>query len=314
MKTIRLSYPEVIDRSANPETVAAIGFFDGIHKGHQQLICTAVDTAKYRGMKSAVITFSPHPKVVLRKDHQVVRYLTPIKEKEAILEQMNVDFLYIIDFTKELSKVAPQDFINHYIKGLNIQHLVAGFDYSYGHMGKGSMATIEEHAAGDFTYTVIDKVEQNGEKVSSTRIRTLLEEGKIEEANDLLGRPLIARGIVVDGEKRGRQLGFPTANIRVSDDYLLPKTGVYAVTVVHNGKREKGMASLGYNPTFDTVHERPRIEVNIFDFNQEIYGQELVIEWRSFLRDEEKYDNIEDLIAQIHQDEEMSRKLLATTS
>ncbi|UFU01071.1 bifunctional riboflavin kinase/FAD synthetase [Radiobacillus kanasensis] len=313
MKTVRLSYAQTLELNACPETVAAIGFFDGIHKGHQKLIHTAVHTAKEKGMKSAVITFYPHPKVILKKDTQAVRYLTPVEEKEAILAELDVDYLYIIDFTKELSQLSPQGFIDHFIKGLNIQHLVAGFDFSYGHMGKGSMETMEEHAAGAFTYNVIEKVEQDGDKISSTRIRHLLAEGKVEEANDLLGRPLIARGVVVDGERRGRQLGFPTANINVSDEYLLPKTGVYAVTVLHNGKRVKGMASLGYNPTFDTVHEKPRIEVHIFDFNQEIYGQELGIEWRFFLREEEKYDHIDDLIAQIHNDEEVSRKLLSST-
>ncbi|WP_407272193.1 bifunctional riboflavin kinase/FAD synthetase [Radiobacillus sp. PE A8.2] len=310
MQCIRLSYPHHLLKVELPETIAAIGFFDGIHKGHQKVINTAIKEADRQNKKSAVISFFPHPSVVLRKDKQHVHYLTPLREKEAILEEMGVDLFYIITFDPQLSKLLPEEFINHFIIGLNIKQLVAGFDFTYGHKGEGSMKTIATHAKGEFGYTIIDKLEAGDEKISSTLIRTLLKDGKIERVNELLGRAYMARGIVVEGDKRGRTIGFPTANIEPAIDFLMPRVGVYAVLVKHNGKEYKGMANLGYKPTFHEDANLLTIEVHIFDYKNDLYGEELCIEWRNYIRDEKKFNGIEELVSQIKRDEQEIRTIL----
>lgn len=312
MRTIELSYPHSLQLEIIPETVAAIGFFDGIHKGHQKVIKTAVNYAKRKDMESAVITFHPHPSVVLNKKIQHVKYITPLREKQDILQQLDVDRLYIIKFNKELSLLSPQSFIDHFIKGLNIKHLVAGFDYTFGYKGKGNMNDISTYSNGFFDSTIIGKVSQYDEKVSSTNIRLYLEEGRVEEVNTLLGRNLCVRGIVVDGEKRGKSIGFPTANLQVTDDTLMPKNGVYAVKVFYKHTCYEGMANLGTKPTFNEEVTIPNLEINIFDYNSDLYGEELKVEWCKFIRDEKKFAGVEELVNQIKEDEKQIRAYFDT--
>ncbi|WP_106497582.1 bifunctional riboflavin kinase/FAD synthetase [Lentibacillus sp. Marseille-P4043] len=307
MRTIKLTYPHTLALEELPETVAAIGFFDGIHLGHQNVIKTAVSEAKERNMESAVITFHPHPSVVLKKDVQHVQYITPLKEKQEVLQKMDVDRLYIITFNKELSSLSPQQFIDHFIIGLNIKHLVAGFDYSFGHKGKGNMNNIAEYTREEFTFTTIKKVELDDEKVSSTKIRELLHSGKVEAVKLLLGRPLTVSGIVIEGDKRGRTIGYPTANLQLDQDALLPKPGIYAVKVIYKNEAYEGMASLGTNPTFTANRKDLSLEVNILDYQNDLYGEELQMEWCKFIRDELKFDNVEALIDQIADDEKVIR-------
>ncbi|HLR66183.1 bifunctional riboflavin kinase/FAD synthetase [Virgibacillus alimentarius] len=307
MRTIELSYPHTLVLEELPETVSAIGFFDGIHRGHQRVIQTAVTEARKVNMESAVITFHPHPSVVLQKEKKQIQYITPLREKKEILQRLNVDRLYIITFNKELSMLSPQEFIDHFIIGLNIKHLVAGFDFSYGHKGKGDMNTIQSQSRDAFMFSTIDKIEANGEKISSTRIRKLLDAGNVERVNDLLNRHFSTYGIVIDGDKRGKTIGFPTANLRVNPEALLPKTGIYAVKVLYKNEVYEGMANLGTNPTFTPDLSQPRIEVNIFDYNNDLYGEELQIEWHAFIRDEEKFDQVDQLVKQIENDEKKIR-------
>ncbi|MBU5466733.1 bifunctional riboflavin kinase/FAD synthetase [Virgibacillus sp. MSJ-26] len=309
MKTIKLTHPHTMNIKELPETVTAIGFFDGIHKGHQQVIDTAVNIAKEKGMKSAVITFHPHPSVVLSKGKKKVNYITPLKEKESILQNMQVDRLYIIEFNEKLAALSPQKFIDQFIIGLNIKHVVAGFDFTYGHKGQGNMTTIKDQTRDEFTFTTIEKVQMNGEKVSSTLIRGLLKKGNIEQVNLLLGRPLSIYGKVIEGAKRGKSLGYPTANLAVDEQALLPKPGIYAVKISYKNEQYHGMASLGTNPTFTDSHNLS-LEVNILDFNDNLYGEELKMEWYKFIREEEKYSNVDKLIEQIKEDEEIIRQVL----
>ncbi|MDC3416356.1 riboflavin biosynthesis protein RibF [Aquibacillus salsiterrae] len=309
MKTIELSYPHQLKHDHIQETVAAIGFFDGIHRGHQKVIMTAKETAKQTGRLCAVISFHPHPSVVLREDVSHVNYLTPIKEKEEILEAMGVDLFYIIRFNEQLSKLAPQSFIDHFIIGLHIKHLVAGFDFTYGHKGLGTMDQLANHPK--LATTIVEKVEVEGEKISSTLIRELLVEGHIEKASQLLGRPLQVRGIVEQGEQIGRELGYKTANLKLASDYFLPKLGVYAVTIYLDGRVLCGMANLGYTPTVQIDNIEPKLEVHILDYNKPIYGQELVIEWNRFIRSEAKFNSMEDLTNQIKLDESKVRSYFA---
>ncbi|MFS0672481.1 bifunctional riboflavin kinase/FAD synthetase [Ornithinibacillus sp. 179-J 7C1 HS] len=311
MKTIEISYPHSIKKEELKESVAALGFFDGIHKGHQAVIKQAVSIANEKNMESAVITFYPHPSVVLRNNHDV-KYITPQKEKEAVLQELGVDKLYIITFNKQLSSLSPQEFIDHFIIGLHIKHVVAGFDFTYGHKGKGNMWDIEEYSRGLFDYSVIDQVSLDNEKVSSTKIRKLLASGDVEKVNELLGRALVTIGIVIEGDKRGREIGYPTANINYSQEALLPKPGIYAVGVLIDGIRYKGMASLGINPTFTEKRTSLSLEVNILDFDDNLYGKELLIEWYKFFRDEEKFNSVEELIQQMEQDERLIRNYLSS--
>lgn len=312
MNVIQLTYPHSLEKKEIEETVAAIGFFDGIHKGHQKVITTAIERAKQEGKLNAVISFHPHPSVILRKSSENVRYITTIEEKKAILEQMGVDRLYIITFNKELSQLSPQAFIDHFIIGLNITHLVAGFDYTFGHKGAGNMENIVEMTQGRFTTTVVEKIEDHEEKVSSTRIRQLLDRGAVNDLYSLLGRFYETTGSVVKGDNRGgSQLGFPTANIEVPEDKYLPKQGVYAVKLKYNNMVYNGMANLGVVPTFVENRTEPKLEVNIFDFNKDIYGETVTVEFHQFIRDEKKFSGIEEIVNQLKNDEKTIREFFS---
>ncbi|MUV39916.1 Riboflavin kinase [Lentibacillus sp. JNUCC-1] len=304
MQTIQLTYPHNLTVNTAPETVAAIGFFDGIHRGHQKVIGAAIDLAKQKKMKSAVISFSPHPSVVLNPNIDSVDYITPMEEKKDILEGMNVDVFYVITFNKTLSKLTPQDFIDHFIIGLNVKHLVAGFDFSYGHKGSGNVQTLKDHSRGVFDYTVLDKMTYDGEKISSTLIREKLDKGDVQDAAKLLGRYPSVRGKVIEGFKRGRTLGYPTANIQVLPETRLPAPGVYAVRVRHNDQVYNGMASLGFNPTFEGNLSNPSLEAFLFNFTGDLYHEPVELDWCAFIREEKKFDRIEDLIEEMRHDEE----------
>lgn len=303
MQTFKLSYPHTYQLTDLPETVAAIGFFDGIHLGHQQVIKRAVAAAKERNMASAVITFHPHPSVVLNNKAEKVKYITPLADKQELIAQLQVDRLYMIEFNHELSLLSPKQFLDHFIHGLHIKHLIAGFDFTFGHKGEGNMQNIESFMQHDFSYTIIPKVEQDNKKISSTNIRAYLTAGQIELANEMLGRPFSIRGQVVYGDQRGRTIGYPTANLEVENDTLLPKSGVYAVKVVYQGELYEGMANIGVKPTFKDDLKKPSVEVNIFNFNKQIYGEEIHMQLFTFIREEKKFAGVEELVSQIQQDE-----------
>jgi|SRR5690625_529539 len=308
MKTIKLQYPHHLSKENLPETVCAIGFFDGIHLGHQRVIKTAVEYAKKQQRESAVISFHPHPTIVLSNGQKSVEYITPPDNKKRILANLGVDRLYVIKFDKQFSSLRPEQFIDHFIIGLNVQHLVAGFDFTYGFKGAGNMNNIAEFSKGRFTYTTIEKISQADEKVSSTHIRELIAKGNIETVNRLLGRPLETSGTVIKGDQRGRTIGYPTANIQTYPEALLPKRGVYAVQATVNGATYFGMANLGFRPTFEEDQSRPLLEVHLFNMDEDLYNCQLHIEWYEFIRSEKKFSSVDELIAQLQQDEKLIRK------
>lgn len=285
MQIIELTYPISLKKESLTKTVAALGFFDGVHQGHRAVIGKAVQIAKEQQKECAVITFHPHPSVVLKQSEETVQYITTVEEKADLLSEMGVDRLYIITFNQTLSNLSPAEFIGHFIVNLHIDHVVAGFDFSFGHKGKGNMKNIHTFGFDEFTTTVIDKVELKDEKISSTNIRKALKLGEVHKVNYLLDRPYETTGWVEDGEKRGRQLGFPTANIAVSDLKLLPKQGVYAVKIAIKGVIYYGMANLGVKPTFIEEETIPSLEVYIFDFNEDIYGEEVIVYWYKHIRE-----------------------------
>lgn len=282
----------------------ALGYFDGVHLGHQKVIREAKRQADQNGLKSAVMTFDPHPSVVLRKSEKHVHYITPLAQKIKIIEALGIDYLFIVRFTAEFANLLPQEFIDQYVIGLNVKHVVAGFDFSYGRMGKGTMETILFHSREQFTYTVIQKYTAGNEKVSSTRIRQYLKEGKTGDLPELLGRYYTTTGIVIHGDKRGRTIGFPTANVDTCEEYILPPLGVYAVKIKIDESWYHGVCNVGYKPTFNKEALRISVEVNIFDFNEDVYGKEVTVEWHQYLRKEQKFSGINELVAQISLDKQ----------
>lgn len=311
MQTIKLSYPHEMKKENLKEAVVAIGFFDGVHEGHQKVIKQAVEIAQKSHRECAVMTFYPHPSVVLRKNGEKVHYISTLEEKEAIMAKLGVDRLYIVTFNKELSQLSPAQFLQHFIHDLHITHMVAGFDYTFGHKGAGNMQNIDDHTDETLERTVIQQVSHEESKVSSTAIRTALQRGEVELVNDLLGRPYQATGRVVKGDQRGRTLGFPTANLEIDEAKLLPEVGVYAVAVAYKGQTYKGMANIGYKPTFRDDMVKPSVEVFILDFDKIIYGEELTVYWHAYIRSEKKFNGIEEIVAQLKSDEKNVRQYFA---
>ena len=303
MEVIRIDYPHQYERADFPEMAMALGYFDGVHLGHQRVINKAKTIAEKNGWKSAVMTFDPHPSVVLGKSIQHAEYITPLQAKIELIANLGIDFLFVVNFTAEFANLLPQEFVDQYIINLHVVHMVAGFDFSYGKMGKGNMGTIPFHSRNKFEYTIIPKYSQGDEKVSSSLIRSSIKSGNMEILPQLLGGVYFTSGIVVHGDKRGRTIGFPTANVDANEDYLLPPSGVYAVRIKVQEKWYYGVCNLGVKPTFyDENHQKPSIEVNIFEFSGDIYGSRVTVEWHKRLRSEQKFAGIDQLVTQIEKD------------
>ncbi len=314
MKVIAIEHPHPFTQEDFPELVMALGFFDGIHKGHQTVIETAKAIALRTNRKSAMMTFDPHPSVVLGKKSEPIRYITPLDDKIAIVESLGMDYLFVVHFSEEFASLTPEEFVNQYLVGLNVHHVVAGFDYSYGHFGKGTMEIMPTYAKGRFTQTVVEKQIFDDQKVSSSRVREILKVGNFSEFYHLVGRHYITKGHVIHGEKRGRKLGFPTANIEVSDAYIFPATGVYAVRIQIEGCWYNGVCNVGFKPTFhEQQPEFPTVEVHVLDFSGDLYGAEVVVEWHKRLRSEKKFSGLEELVQQIQIDKENAQVYFTST-
>jgi riboflavin kinase/FMN adenylyltransferase len=304
MKAIKINHPHHYQQTDFPELAMALGYFDGVHLGHQQVITEARKIAEKNGWKSAVMTFDPHPSVVLGKSVQHVQYITPLKTKIELIAKLGIDYLFVVHFTHEFANLLPQEFVDQYIIALNVKHVVAGFDFSYGRMGRGNMETLPFHSRNQFDFTAVPKFMHKEKKVSSTAIRGLINSGNMEAIPSLLGCFYRLEGIVVHGEKRGRTIGFPTANIELTDDYLLPPTGVYAVKIKVDGRWYKGVCNRGFKPTFHKIAAKQTIEIHIFDFSGDIYGKSVTVEWHKRLRSEQKFSGAGELVAQIEKDKQ----------
>lgn len=307
MKVITIHHPHMFNSEDFPPLVIALGYFDGIHLGHQKVIKLAKDIAEQKQIKSAVMTFDPHPSVVLSQKHKQVELITPLEDKKNLIEEMGIDYLFVVRFTSSFANLSPEEYVNQYIIKLNVKHVVAGFDFSYGKFGKGTMETLPIHSKGQFSCTTVEKLEidrhEGEEKVSSTLIRQLLNNGEMTEVKGVLGRFYQTNGVVIHGEKRGRQIGYPTANIQLNSEYIIPKTGVYAVKIKVSGNWYNGVCNIGYKPTFKKEEEYTlTIEVHIIDFDHSIYGEEVSIEWHKRIRDEKKFNGIVQLKEQIGKD------------
>ena len=285
------------------DTVLVLGYFDGLHKGHQTLFKEARKIADEQGLKIAVLTFPDSPKLAfVRYQPELMLHLNHPEERAAHLENLGVDYLYLIDFTSHFSKNTAQEFFDKYVAALKAKAVVAGFDY---HFGSDKRKAEELADYFDGRIVIVSSVNQDDEKISSTRIRETIQNGDVAKAHQLLGYPLSTRGIVVHGNARGRTIGYPTANLAPLDRVILPADGVYVVDVEHNGKIFRGMASVGKNVTFEG--DELRFEANLFDFAEEIYGDTIRIIWLDKIRDMVKFDGIEELVAQLKSDEEVAR-------
>lgn len=311
MDVYELSYPGNTSIENNEQYSLAIGFFDGLHKGHQTVINKAIGKAKELGIRSAVMTFNPHPSHVLGGGKNKIGYITPFEEKKRLLNSMGVEVMFVVEFDKQLAALQPDMFVDLFIKELGVKHVTAGFDYSFGSKGAGNMAYMAEIADGAYGTTVVGKVTDEEDKISSTRIRELLSKGNVEAASLLLGRDLRTIGTVVDGEKKGRQLGFPTANVNPPEGCILPANGVYAVRFLFDGLSFDGVCNVGVKPTFNNPDiKAPMVEVHVLNFDEDIYGKQVAVEWVEHIRGEIKFESLDALIAQIGQDKKTAHEIL----
>ncbi|OYR95619.1 riboflavin biosynthesis protein RibF [Lactobacillus taiwanensis] len=301
MKIITLDYP-ITASITNEKVVLTLGFFDGVHIGHQKLIKDAKLIAEKKNLPLMVMTFDKHPKEIYKNDHKFV-YLETEREKEHKMEKLGVDYLVIIKFTKEFSQLSPQDFVDQVVMKLKADTVVVGFDYTYGPKEIANVKNLPKFAKDRFKIVVEPKQAIDKIKVGSTFIRKVIQRGNVELAAALLGQPYETSGIIVHGFRRGHKIGFPTANLEIEGSKVLPAEGVYATRAKINGKWHDAMTSVGYNETFKTNHGLT-IETNIFDFDEEAYGKQLTLAWYKFMRKNEKFSGIEDLSRQLDQDKQ----------
>ena len=300
------------DKSENVKySVVTIGTFDGVHIGHKAIIEKLKEQAKKLNCESVIITFSPHPRMVVNNDSKIL-LLTTLEEKKELIEKLGVDKLYVINFTKDFAKKTYQEFLTETIVLKNkAKHLIIGYDHKFGKDRAGDKTNLMELTKeNNIGITIVNPQEINGMVVSSTKIRNALLDGNLELANTMLGRNYKVKGKVIEGSKRGRTLGFPTANIEPYEkNKLLPQNGVYLVKVFLENREYPGVLNIGLRPTFNNRVE-PIAEVHLLDFNQDIYGMEISIEFIKRLRDEKKFNSKEELITQIKKDIKEVRKIL----
>ncbi|QJD83329.1 bifunctional riboflavin kinase/FAD synthetase [Cohnella herbarum] len=295
----------------------AIGFFDGVHLGHQEVVRQAVALAREQGLVPAVMTFDPHPRVVLGHGSQYQTVLTPLADKLSLLSKLGVEAAYVIQFERSFSEVTAEEFVKTLINPLGVKATTVGFDFSFGHRGEGNADTLRLHGNGEIQVQVVSPVFLEDDKVSSTRIRDRLAEGESLEASALLGRPYVIKGLVVHGDARGRLLGYPTANLLPEQPYVIPRSGVYAIYIdllSDSGEfesRYNGVLNVGYRPTFDAPGGALRLEAHLFDFGGDLYGRQLALTFHTFLRAEKKFDSIEQLVAQISLDAAQAKEIVS---
>ena len=297
------------DYCEDSPSVVTVGTFDGIHLGHRKLIDKVISISKSKNLRSIILTFNPHPRIILNKDADI-KLLTTQNEKNKIFESYNIDYLVTQDFSKTFSKLSPIEFIrNILVKKLNVRHIVIGYDHHFGNnRNANSNQLIEFSKDFGFDVTKVDAFQKNEVSISSTKIRNLIINGKINEANQLLGYQFILTGKVIGGLGRGKSLGFPTANILIDNYKIKPANGVYYISSILDGQNINGMMNVGVNPTFkDKGHS---IEIHFFDFNQNLYDKEISIRVIKKIREEKKFDSADELTTQLQLDKKKCFELI----
>ena len=306
---------EKLEEIDNPfhNAVITIGNFDGVHIGHQALFHEVMEKADILGGTSIAMTFEPHPIRVL-KNNGHPPLITPYHQKIELIEKTGIDVLICIPFTHEFAAITAKEFVLDILLGrIGMQAIVVGKDYTFGKNREGNLNLLKSYAeAFDFEVDVVDWIPVSNNipsRISSTRIRELLIDGKVREAHKLLGRHYQVSGMVTPGRNRGgKLLGFPTANIKLKEE-LFPKNGIYAVTVDCLGKKHQGVANIGYSPTFDD--NELTVEVHILDFDEDLYGKSIIVKFIERLRDEIKFSGVSELSQQIAQDCIQARNILS---
>lgn len=288
--------------------VLALGNFDGVHLGHQRLLNFGKERAEEKKVELAVILFDPHPLKIINPQKKL-QLITDRTERLKLFEGMGVDKVFILPFTEELANTPPRNFVEEVLLQLGAVHIVVGFNYSFGAKRKGSPEDLEKFGKEyGFGVNVLQAQKMNGKIISSSEIRRYILNGEIIAAGRMLGRKPSLKGRVIHGDKRGRLLGFPTANIKTDPEVIIPKKGVYAVTSVINKVRYCGMMNIGTRPTFLEQADHS-IEVHLFDFDGDLYGRELIIELNERIRPEKKFACTEDIITQLKHDKEKALSL-----
>jgi riboflavin kinase / FMN adenylyltransferase len=294
--------------------VVTLGIFDGVHRGHGFLLDRLVSLARDTHGESVVITFHPHPRLILEKNSSELFFLSTFDEKILLLNKTGIGHLIIIEFSREFSMMRACDFVNRVLVAkVGTRHLIVGHDTHFGYKGEGNFDTIKD--CSESSGIMVEQVsgfQYDGGTVSSSIVREELLKGNLVKANKLLGYCYSVKGIVIDGKKLGRKFGFPTANIRPADQHkLVPADGVYAVEVNVNRYKYKGMLSIGRNPTVNKGSAERSVEVNIFDFDKDIYGEDVEIIFRFRLRDEQKFSSVRQLSRQMELDKRDALQLLS---
>jgi len=291
--------------------VLTTGTFDGVHQGHRVIINQLKKYAKKIDGETVVLTFFPHPRMVLYPENNDLRLINTIEERKVLLEEAGVDHLIIHPFSKEFSRLSSLDFVrNILVNQLDVSTLVIGYDHHFGKNREGSFEHLKEYSEiYDFTVEEIPAQEVQQVNISSTKIRNSLINGEINAANQFLGYPYTLNGTVVEGDKVGREIGFPTANIKVDEWYkLVPANGVYAVKVRVNQQEFKGMLNIGNRPTLNGKEQT--IEVNIFNFSENIYNKAIQVQFYERIRSEQKFEEILELKKQLTIDKEKTLQVL----
>lgn len=292
--------------------IVTSGTFDGVHRGHQKILSRLTEVAQSSGGESVLITYWPHPRTVVSNDSQDLKLLTSLDEKIELIEQAGVDHLVVIPFTRSFSELTSEQYIRQIlIDKIGTRKLVIGYDHRFGRDREGGFDYIRAHQS-EYGFEVEEIPRQDVEAVgvSSSKIRTALQEGNVHTANRFLGRQYNLTGTVVKGRQLGRTIGYPTANLQVDDPIkLVPANGVYAVDVIYGGQTYGGMLNIGFRPTVAGTHQT--IETYIFDFDKDIYGEHMTLKFREYLRPEVKFDGLPTLVNQLKLDEESARTVLS---
>lgn len=292
----------------NEKIVVTIGQFDGLHKAHQILIDRTLAIAKEKKLKSAIFTFDPHPNSIINNDN-LTTYITPLHKKIEILKDKEIDYLVVIKFTKNIMEMGPMEFIDDFLIGNNVIEAVIGYDFSFGKNGMGKANDINILSHGNIKTTIIEEQKYLNQKIGTTLIKKLLNEGKVDEVKELLGYYYTITGVVVKGKQIGRTINVPTANLSVNEDFAMIKPGVYVVLVKIDNIKKIGIANLGNNPSFN-YSKKMVFETHIIDFNQDIYGRKLEIELIKYIREEIKFSSKDEFIVQIDNDIDFAKKLI----
>lgn len=298
---------EEINKKIPYDTYIALGSFDGLHLGHRALVQKAIEVAKKNKGKSMIYTFKNHPLSIINKEI-MPKLLMDNDMKIRVLDHIGVDYLSLINFSRVFMEISPEDFISNIVENYNAKGIIVGFNYRFGYKNLGDITLLKKLSVKyNFKLYVINPIKQNNELISSSRIRNIIsEQGDIKKANSMLYVPFSIEGKVVRGRQIGREIGFPTINLDYNKDYVIPKGGVYSTIVKYKDKFYKGVTNIGYNPTVE--NQKLSIETHILDFNNNIYYETIRVYFTGRIRDEKKFDSLEELACRIEKDKEYVEK------